>query len=108
MNLLDKLPRLWGWSVIAILLVILIAILAPQNVPVLIYKLACLTLAAALGYRVDRSLFPYARPHHFISLRGDTDGMTQTVPGEQFPFAAAMIRRALIVLAFVIGIGLIL
>lgn len=48
------------------LLLGIIALVSPQQLPVVIYKLALITLAAVLGYWLDRSLFPKARPGQYL------------------------------------------
>lgn len=64
---------------------------SPQQLPVVIYKLALLTTAAWAGYWIDRTLFPYARP----------DKCTyQTVE------TTAMLRRAIIVGSAMIAVSI--
>lgn len=58
----NKLPRLTSWWVIALLLSLLVFFIAPQQLPVSLYKLNLIALAAVAGYWIDRSVFPYARP----------------------------------------------
>lgn len=98
-----KLPRLFGWLLIAAVLLMVVAILAPQNLPVIAHKLTLLTLAGVVGYWFDRSLFPYARPHRFHPVDEPDLGRSDMDYGWELVFAAAMLRRAVIILAFVIG-----
>lgn len=58
----SKLPRLTSWWLIALALSALVFFLAPQQIPVSLYKLNLLSLAAVAGYWVDRTAYPYARP----------------------------------------------
>jgi hypothetical protein len=81
------------WIAISVLLTIAIALLAPQQLGVTLYKLSLVALAAVAGYRIDRSLFPYARPDD-LSLS----------PGIET--AAAQLRRAIVVAACIIGVSL--
>jgi hypothetical protein len=90
----SRLPRLTLIAVITAGLLLLLGLFAPQQLPVVLYKVALVTLGAMLGYWIDRALFPYARPH---SVCTGTD---------YWPRAMAMIRRALIVLACVLGLTL--
>lgn len=83
-------PRMFDWFLYALVLVAIVAAVAPQNIPVVVYKLALVSLAGLMGYRLDRSLFPYARP----------DQCAESVTG------AAMLRRAIIVAAFMIAVSL--
>lgn len=85
-----KIPRMTIWLFISAALLAAIAWTAPQNIPVVGYKLALATTGAVLGYWIDRGLFPYARP-------------------DKVSFEAAhvaQIRRALVVAAVVLGITL--
>lgn len=94
MKLIDKLPRMTGWTVVTILLTILIGVLSPQQLPVSLYKLSLITTAAVLGYWIDRSLFPYARPDNISMQPYDT------------LVAASMLRRAIIVGSAMLGVSL--
>ena len=87
-----RLPRLADWIAIAVVLTLAIGIIAPQQLPVTLYKLSLVSLAAAVGYWIDRSLFPYSRPDD-LSL---SDLQT----------ASAYLRRAFIVGACIIGVSL--
>ncbi|RNM01230.1 putative holin, partial [Dickeya undicola] len=53
---IKRLERLFGWQITAVLLLAVIALISPQQLPVVIYKIALITLAAVLGYWLDRSL----------------------------------------------------
>lgn len=88
-------PRLSGWLLASAILFALIALISPQQLPVVIYKLSLISLAALLGYWLDRSLFPYARPNYF-----------QMDKNEQQLFAAAMLRRAVIVAAVCLAVAM--
>ena len=50
------------WLALAAVLGLAVALIAPQQLPVLAYKVLMLSVAALAGYALDRSLFPYARP----------------------------------------------
>ena len=89
--MLEKLPRLTIWIVIAMMLTVGIGLLAPYQLPVTLYKVSLVVLAAVLGYWVDRSLFPYARPDK---------------PKIDCSKSTAMIRRAIVVSAIIIAIAL--
>lgn len=89
-----KFPRMSGWILITVVLIGLIALFAPQQLPVSLYKLSLITMAAVVGYWIDRSLFPYARPND-RSL--DTFELLR---------ATAMLRRAIIVGAAMLAVSL--
>lgn len=88
-----KIPRLAGWLVIALVLLAAVWAVAPQQLPVSLYKLSLVALAAVVGYWIDRSIFPYARPDAFALF--DTKLM-----------AAAMVRRAIVVGCAMLAMGL--
>ena len=114
-----KLPRLFGWLIATVLLLGIISLLYPHQVPVSVYKLSLVTMAGVAGYWLDRSLFPYARPDSFIvkitpdeeACDIDLDGDCKLIPwevvdGDGFVFAMAMLRRAIIVGCAMMAIGL--
>lgn len=112
--MLKRLPRLSSWIILALVLLVGLFFVSPQQVPVALYKLTLITIAAVLGYHLDRALFPYARPD--IYLRNDWRSDLQNAPeykdhyelvdGYALVFAMAMLRRAIIVAAVVIGVAL--
>lgn len=89
-------PRLWDLIILAIVLAVVIFVLRPQDAPLVLYKLALVFLGGVLGYWIDRSLFPYARPHLFLAPKRYDSILA----------SAVMLRRALIVLAAMIGVTL--
>lgn len=117
-----RLPRLFWWIIATAILLCLVAALAPQQIPVSLYKLSLVTTAGVIGYWLDRSLFPYARPDAFIETitpldEADIDVLeledayTKVIPcnvvdGDGFVFAMCMLRRAVIVGAAMLAIGL--
>lgn len=85
----DKL-RMAEWAAGAVLLLCILWLLAPQQLPVILYKLALVALFAHVGYWIDRRLFPYARPY-------DADGTV--LEG----YARAELRRAIVVAAVILA-----
>lgn len=114
---MPRFPRMFGWLLLAVVLVGCIAAVSPQQLPVTLYKLCLITLAGVVGYWLDRALFPYARPDFYLlrmgwdqhlAEHGETDGAAD-VPVErnhQLAFCAAMLRRALIVGACILGVAM--
>lgn len=132
----NKYPRLTSWWVIALVLSIAVLLLSPGQLPVSLYKLNLIALAAVAGYWIDRSIFPYARPNidalrlieppPEIEVTSDeaARGVVQTehgeIPigelqdalsgwpnyGELYYFAATQIRRTLIVSATILAVSL--
>jgi hypothetical protein len=89
------------WLLVSLALAVAILLLAPQQLPVTLYKLSLITVAAWLGYWIDRGLFPYARPDAFIY-----SGSCQPRGAYGHAFEAAMLRRALVVAACIVGVAL--
>lgn len=108
-----KLPRTTTWLIVAGALLLLIAIVSPVQLPVVLYKAALVALGVVLGYWVDRALFPYSRPDGYLNRdwrfgsdepQGEVD--YPIVPGYDWVFAAATVRRALIVAGVIAGLTL--
>ncbi|ENY6783331.1 putative holin [Providencia rettgeri] len=106
--------RLVGWWFSALVLLVLIAVFSPQQLGVVLYKLALVCVAVVLGYALDRALFPYASPGSYLRGNWKQDTPYLGVDEAEFPvvqgyqriFAAALLRRAVIVLAVVLGMTL--
>lgn len=101
--------RMSGWLYVSVALALAIVLIAPYQLPVTLYKLSLITTSAWLGYWLDRALFPYARPGCFIAWAaspGAAGKVLDLTPHQALAFAAAMLRRALIIAAVVIGVGL--
>lgn len=114
--LIALLPRLLTLLIIVVTLLIGLFLVAPHQLPVALYKLCLVSLGALAGYWIDRVIFPYARPDSFL-----VDDWRRTKVAEfgsiglvDYPvmdsyrvvYAAAMIRRALIVMAVAISVAL--
>lgn len=82
--------RLTGWAVFTALLLLAVAVMAPQQIPVVLYKLAMVTLGVVLSYWLSRALYPEIR---LYQLRG-------------WQLIAAAGVRSIIALACVLGITL--
>lgn len=93
--------RMLEWLAIAAALAWVIYLVAPHQLEVTAYKLSLITAAAVAGYWIDRSLFPYARPDRFLPPSVGVDSYSIALA-----FAAAMLRRALVIAACVIGVAL--
>lgn len=119
--------RLWQWLALAAVLAVAVALIAPQQLPVLAYKVLLLTVGALAGYWLDRSLFPYARPDWFLALHAELRIDAEAVDEISFNFGEAdtqnvlddgaddalvhlfswcMARRAAIVLGAMIAVSL--
>lgn len=82
--------RLIGWILAS---AVLLAILMPNALHLFavdLHKMSLVTIGAVMAYWLDRSLFPYARPDRMTGVAADQ----------------AMIRRAIIVAAVILGMSL--
>ncbi|HCA23619.1 MAG TPA: hypothetical protein DEP32_05565 [Pseudomonas sp.] len=105
----SRFPRLTLWILVSVFLLVALALAAPEQMPVIAYKVALVTLGVVLAYWLDRALFPYARPHSCLQNRNAPGGgWTDDAEAYRYTaaFAAACLRRALIVLACVLGLTL--
>lgn len=102
-----------------------VLLIAPQQLPVLLYKVLLVDIAALVGYWLDRSLFPYARPDEVFSADARSadavgevsfsfaESAAQQLANSPEPeawrlqlFAWCMVRRAAIVLGAMLAVGL--
>lgn len=106
-------PRNSVWLAAALVLLVAVAVLSPAQLPVVLYKAALIALAGVLGYWLDRALFPYARPDGYLERDwrhgteepcGDAD--YRVVQDHMPAFVAAVVRRAVVVGAVIIGLAL--
>ncbi|MDU7879488.1 MAG: putative holin [Klebsiella michiganensis] len=132
MSLLHKVrhQRLRNWIILAVALLAAIAFISPEQLGVTLYKLSLVSIAAILGYHLDRALFPYAGPGSYLTENWKTREAKKRSAGNnshsdappplphgcegrvEFPvshgyeliFAAVLLRRALIVAAICIGV----
>lgn len=88
-----RLPRMWLWTMVSIGLLLALFLIRQEQLQVVLYKAAMVTLAATMAYWIDRSLFPY-----------DRDRPHQCIGG--IHIVGAWLRRALIVLACILGMTL--
>ncbi|GDO99264.1 putative holin [Escherichia coli] len=100
--------RLRGWLLAAVLLLFIIVLVSPQQLTVVVYKLSLISLAAVLGYWLDRSLFPRARPGQYLKYddRLMAEGRFPVQTGLHLVFSAALIRRAVIVAAVCLAVAM--
>ena len=106
-------PRNSLFLLLAALLLVVIAVVSPVQLPVVLYKAALIALAAVIGYWLDRALFPYARPDSFL-WRDWRKGTDEPEGEADFPvasvdymaaFCVAQLRRAIVVGAVVLGVA---
>lgn len=108
--------RLWFLfcALVALVLIVALAVFAPAQVPVAVYKLCLLLLAAVAGFCVDRALFPYAEPSGYLKDDWRKDPDADNTNDADYPiaedycgvFVVAMLRQALIVAVAMLAVGL--
>lgn len=94
LNELRDLFRMWPTLVVALVTFALVWVIAPQQLGILIYTLAKLSMAGYLGYWTDRWVFPDSRP----SAR-DPDRVADDPTASEY-------RRAAVICACIIASGL--
>ena len=102
-------------AVIATLLMLLVAVVAAQQVPVILYKGALLMLGAVSGYVIDALAFSWAAPEGYLERDWrDTvdeddyrDGVSDfpVVQSDSWLFIAACARRAFLVAVGTVVMG---
>lgn len=107
--------RSLSFLVAAVFLLGLALVGSPQLFEVTIYKLGLVFASASAGYWIDRVTFPYARPDRLQDEHMDfdeplvdeeTNGLVVGATLYHPTFAHAMIRRAIIMAACMICVGL--
>ena len=88
--------RMSGWGFVAVAALAAVAFVSAEQLPVALWKFAQVASGGFLGYWLDRHLFPYARPDK-LGAEGDPHGIV---------FASAMLRRAAIVAATIVAVGI--
>jgi hypothetical protein len=98
------------WLAISLILVALVAAIAPQQLPVLANKCLLVSIAAYVGYWIHVSACPNARPGYLLYLLDHTN--TAGPPPNEWELllgrlaVAAMIARAIIMSAAMLTVGL--
>ena len=105
-------PRNSLFLLLAVALLALLAVVKPADVPVALYKLTLISLAAVIGYWLDRALFPYARPDSYLRKdwrlgtdEPEDDADYPVCPNYWREFCTAQIRRAIVVGCVVLGVA---
>lgn len=114
-----KFPRLTGLVLISVILFLACLFTQAQAsdslIAVSLYKLHMASLAGWAGYWIDRLTFPYSRPHELLQSAEDAvihgtpsspDNGDMVIEGLAYGADQAMLRRAIIIAACVVGICL--
>lgn len=106
-------PRMLLPNILANVLILLVALLAPQQAPVLLYKLGGVASGGCLGYLLDCGAFPYAQPSGYLRVDWrEVDSFEDDrpdfgiVPGYELAFGIACLRRAAIICACMLAVAL--
>lgn len=107
------LPRTLCWAIFTALVCWYAYGIAPEQTAVVIYKIALVFIGGLIGYWLDRAAFPYARPDGYLVdfwQRGTDEPLGaadyEVCSGYLNVFALAMLRRALIMVAVILGVTL--
>lgn len=109
-------PRALAKVFVAAVLVLVASVLlvSPIQLPVILYKLALALVAGVIALAFDYLFFPYSVPSGYLSKdwREDPDATGDdgepdypVCDGYTLAFCAALMRRALIVAAFVVAVS---
>lgn len=106
--------RFWFLTALTAALVLVLAQLTPEQLPVLHYKLCLPMLGGVNGYWLDRALFPFAEPSGYLwedwlrSGGSGTDGEPDypVARGYELVFALACLRQVLLVCAGALAVSL--
>lgn len=103
-ELVDML-RMWPTLVVALITLGVIHVIAPQQSGIIVYKICSISLAAYLGYWVDRWCFAESRVGDMFD-RIDASGTSNEYHGRMLRlirFAVAELRRAAIIIGAMIA-----
>lgn len=107
--------RFLSGYIVAALLVALVVWMHPEQGGVILYKAALFFVAGVAGYVLDRLAFPYARPDSYLDWPWREEmrfGFRTLSPnhrvsaGYKGVFAASLVRRAIIMGAAMLALGL--
>lgn len=98
-------PRMTKTAILALALLGAVALISPQQLPVIVYKVGLVLLAGVAGYILDRALFPYARPDKWLPDRNTPVDCAGCTLNSKNSFLAQF-RRAVIVAAAMLAVGL--
>lgn len=90
---------------VAIVMLGLVASVAPDQLGVTIAKVSLVTLGAIAGFYIDKAIFPYADPDDFKEL-ADLEKDEEVRIAYMDSLDTSAIRRAIVVAAAIIGVCL--
>lgn len=115
LKLLTSRFYLFFFGAVFLILMLVLFLLAPVQFPVVLHKIALTVLGATLGLFFDYFGNPYARPTSYLKIvwykkqnkqKEEDEADYQIADGYFGVFCAVTIRRALIMLAFILAVAL--
>jgi len=91
---------------LSVILGLVVNYTSPHLALVTLYKFSLVTSAGVAGYYLDREAFPYARPDMFLAEEWKRGLLPIVAPGESMAFSVSMLRRAIIMGALMLAVGL--
>lgn len=98
-------PRMFCSTLATFLLGIIVAVVAPHQLAVLLYKLVCITAGAVVLFLVMRELLDCNRPSRLL-LPPDADGFREARPGSQVRLWIAIMLQGLAAIAGAVAMAL--
>ena len=107
-------PRMLGWALLTAVLIVLALYFQGEHpgtlIAVTLYKAHLMALGGWGGYWLDRALFPYDRPHQYLECYETPEQIAEGLATADLvassAFGQSMLRRAVIVAACLICVGL--
>ena len=87
-------------------LALTVGIWAPTQGQVIVFKICLVTLASLLGYWIDRMIFPHSRIHVLKQEFDQNQDSERCNRVHALNYSVAQVRRAIIVLATILGVCL--
>lgn len=84
-------PKLSIWLAISVAATAAVLFVAPEMAGPALYKFAVTGVSVVWLYWLSRHIWPHSRPSSFL----DADG--KVLPGQEIPFAAALLAQALFI-----------
>lgn len=103
----DRLRAL-PWLVFALIATAVVFVLAPHQIGLLVWSLSKLCFGAYLGYWIDRTIYPYARPHDLFHAAERYEGQKLRRAANHLRHQASLatLRRAAVMAAAIVALGL--
>lgn len=106
--------RFWILFAVTAALILVLGILAPQQMPLLPYKLALPMLGALDFFWLDNAVWPFAQPAGYLNedwTKAGGDGASGEpdyliAPGQVWPFILACLRQAIMVCCGALAVSL--